>query len=78
MNEKIDERLLQYIEKITGTNYDYKDEVLPNSVLTMLEDLIYEAEHWKDELRDLHRDLEDNYKAIPYAEQVGISDRDFI
>ena len=78
MNEKIDERLLQDIEKITSTNYDYKNEILPNSVLTMLENLMYEAEHWKDELRDLHRDLEDNYKAIPYAEQVGISDRDFI
>lgn len=78
MNEKIDERLLQDIEKITSTNYDYKDEILPNSVLTMLENLMYEAEHWKDELRDLHRDLEDNYKAIPYAEQVGVSDRDFI
>lgn len=78
MNEKIDERLLQDIEKITSTNYDYKNEILPNSVLTMLENLMYEAEHWKDELRDLHRDLEDNYKAIPYAEQVGVSDRDFI
>lgn len=78
MNEKIDEKLLQDIEKITSTNYDYKDEILPNSVLTMLENLMYEAEHWKDELRDLHRDLEDNYKAIPYAEQVGVSDRDFI
>lgn len=78
MNEKIDEKLLQDIEKITSTNYDYKNEILPNSVLTMLENLMYEAEHWKDELRDLHRDLEDNYKAIPYAEQVGVSDRDFI
>lgn len=78
MNEKIDERLLQDIEKITSTNYDYKNEILPNSVLTMLENLMYEAGHWKDELRDLHRDLEDNYKAIPYAKQVGVSDRDFI
>lgn len=78
MNEKIDERLLQDIEKITSTNYDYKNEILPNSVLTMLENLMYEAEHLKDELKGLQQNLEDNYRAIPYAEQVGISDRDFI
>lgn len=44
-------------------------------VIEELESNLYEA---NEKLNELERDLRDNYKPISFAEQVGISDRDFI
>ena len=50
---------------------DY-DESLSN-----IENLGNEIETLKEEIKDLKQDMEDNYRPIPYAEQVGVSGRDF-
>lgn len=71
------ETLTDYeIKWFNAKNIDgYIDE---ECLLCMIEDLLYEVEHWKEKYEDLEQDLQDNYRPIPYSEQVGISDRDFI
>lgn len=43
-----------------------------------IDELIADKEHLEEEIKNLRQDMEDNYRPIPIAEQVGISDRDFI
>ena len=54
-----------------------KDLISIDELLGLTENLISEVEHLQEEYKDLEQDLEDNYRPIPYAEQVGVSDRDF-
>ena len=49
-----------------------------SALIDLYSDLVDEYEHLQGELEDLKQDLKDNYRPIPIAEQVGISDRDFI
>lgn len=37
-----------------------------------------EVNHLEEKIEDIEQDMRDNYRPIPVAEQVGISDRDFI
>lgn len=54
------------------------DYVSIEQLLATIEDLDGEVENWKEKYQDLEEDLRENYRPIPYAEQVGVSDRDFI
>lgn len=54
------------------------DLVSVEKLVATIEDLAYDVEHWKEKYEDLLEDLRENYRPIPYAEQVGVSDRDFI
>lgn len=58
--------------------YFNSDLVSIEELLATIEDLDGEIEHWKEKYQDLEEDLRENYKPIPYAEQVCVSDRDFI
>ena len=58
--------------------FENKDLVSIGDLISVIEDLDSEIEHWKEKYEDLEEDLRENYKPIPYAEQVGVSDRDFI
>lgn len=49
-----------------------------NNLLGRYVELETEVEHLKDEIKNLEQDIEDNYIAVPVAEQVGINDNDFI
>lgn len=49
-----------------------------DDIISVIEDLIGKYHILKEEYERLKQDLEDNYRPIPVAEQVGISDRDFI
>lgn len=49
-----------------------------DDIINVIDDLIYEYHNLKEEHEKLKQDLEDNYRPIPVAEQVGISDKDFI
>ena len=55
-----------------------KDLVSINDLLDKLCELDDEIEHLEEKIKDIEQDIEDNYRPIPYAEQVGISDKDFI
>ena len=63
----------EWIRKYFDTDF-----VSIETLLATIEDLDDEIEHWKEKYEDLEEDLRDNYRPIPYAEQVGVSDRDFI
>lgn len=58
--------------------YFNTDFVSIETLLATIEDLDGEVENWKEKYEDLEEDLRENYKPIPYAEQVCVSDRDFI
>ncbi len=79
---KLDGYLLRRIERVghvTGTNYELLGDFVPvDSLICMVEDLLLEVDHLSEEIERLEQDIEDNYRPIPIAEQVGVSDRDFI
>ena len=73
----IDYNLKNDLEEIVG----YKIEPMTlqeDDVIGLLEDLIGKYRALEEELENTKQDLEDNYRPIPVAEQVGISDRDFM
>lgn len=73
----IDYSLKKDIEKIVG--YEIESfEMIEDDVISLLEDLVGKYRTLEEELENTKQDLEDNYRPIPVAEQVGISDRDFI
>ena len=77
---------LEKASKMTGTDYEIKwfdaenikGYIDSETLLSMVEDLIIEVDRLQEELEDMEQDIQDNYKPILVAEQVGISDSDFI
>lgn len=55
-----------------------EDIISIGDLIGVIEELDSEVQSLEEELEDLKQDVEDNYRHIPVAEQVGISDRDFI
>ncbi len=73
----IDYNLKNDLEEIVG--YKIEPMILQeDDVISLLEDLVGKYRTLEEELENTKQDLEDNYRPIPVAEQVGISDRDFI
>ena len=58
--------------------YKGKETVSLDEILNLLEYLQMDNIKLREELDDVKRDLEENYKPIPLEEQYGISVRDFI
>lgn len=82
MKYKLDEywkNIEQKAEKITMTNYevDYQDYIKVENLLSIIDDLIREIEHLKEEKEAIEQDRNDNYRPIPVKEQVGYSEKDF-
>jgi peptidoglycan hydrolase CwlO-like protein len=42
------------------------------------EELEFENKELEDKIKELEEDIQENYRPVPVAEQVGISDKDFI
>lgn len=73
----IDYSLKKDIEKIV--NYEMEpSEMAEVDVISLVENLVDQYHILEKEFEDYKKDIEDNYKPISIAEQVGISDRDFI
>ena len=72
-NNKIETKDIKDFIVIGDSTYIKVEELL-----SWIENLNYEVEHLQDELRDLEKDLESNYKPISHWEQSGMSERDFI
>ena len=60
------------------TNYFKKDLVSVDDLLGAIEDLKLEVERLNEQIEKREQEIADNYRRIPVAEQVGISERDFI
>ena len=54
-----------------------QDTVTIEQLLSKIEDLDDDNEYLEDKIKDMEQDIEDNYRRIPYAEQVDISDAYF-
>lgn len=73
----IDYSLKKGIEKIV--NYEIEPfEMTEDDAISLVEDLVDQYHVLEKEFEDYKQDVEDNYRPIPIAEQVGVSDRDFI
>lgn len=75
------------ISEITKTDYKviYLEDAdgeyvmaFDDSVNSMLEDLLIKIDSLNQEIENLKKDIEDNYKPISIASQVNISDKDFV
>ena len=78
--------ILERASKMTSTDYEIKwfdaenihGFISTDNLLSIIEDLMCEVDRLQEELEDMEQDRQDNYRPIPVAEQVGISDKDFI
>lgn len=71
--------MIKKIERITLSDYELLGDFVPSdSLMIIIEDLYVELEKEREKNADLRQDREDNYRPISIAEQVGISDRDFV
>jgi len=88
----IDQETYEKVNKYTGVDYkgNFKKDgwcgtdepnymVSDDSILGMLEDLIWEIEHWKEKYEDLKQEVEENYQQKPFNpyEEYGINENDF-
>lgn len=53
-------------------------EIIEEEVEATIDDMKWEAEHYKEKFEDLEKDVEDNYKPISTKEMYGIDDSDFL
>ncbi len=58
--------------------FDFEDAVSIGDLLGKIENLLDDLKEVKQQFEEFKSDVADNYKYIPLAEQVDISDRDFI
>lgn len=73
--------ILQKVSKITNVDYEIKwfdaenidGYIDPEELLNMVEDLICEYDVKKEEFEDFKQYVEDNYRHLSYAEQIGWS-----
>lgn len=58
--------------------FDGKDLVSIEEMIELIDELQYDKDYIAEEFEDYKNYVAENYKPIPYSEQVGISDKDFI
>ena len=58
--------------------FDGKDLVTVDELLDAIDTLLYDVKYLKEEMHDYKQYVADNYREIPYSEQVCVSDRDFV
>lgn len=70
---------VQKASEITGTDYKLLGNLMPvENMISVIENLLLEIDLLQEKYEDLEGNLEVNYKAIPVAEQYGISEREFV
>jgi hypothetical protein len=72
------EDVLVKIKDTTLGRYLEKDLISINELLDALDQLIWEKEELRLEFEEFKQEVEDNYRPVSYAEQVGYNVRDFI
>lgn len=75
------ENLLKKVKFITNTDFLYDEDktlITVDSLIGMIEELVDSYEQKQEELDNLEKNLEDNYKHISSVDQYDVSDDDFI
>ena len=69
--EENERMLFNEISELTMTNYELKENSIPiDSLIPMIKDIMVEYHSLQEQLEDLKRDMEDNYRPIPLEEQI--------
>jgi hypothetical protein len=77
--DELETKMIKDASDLTRENYKINNELIEvEELLYIIETLMYEIDYQKEEYEALKQDLEDNYRPIPYHEQVGVYDSDFI
>lgn len=64
--------VLNKAEELTGTCYGREGEFYPiDKLINVISDLIDAYRGLEEEFNDFKLDVADNYKRIPYREQIG-------
>lgn len=67
---------IKEIESMAFSDYELIGNLIPvDSLIDAINDIFYEYEELKEKHKDLEQNLEENYKPIPI--DLGLSDRDF-
>lgn len=85
----VDEKINSILERafnVTLTDYEIRwfdrsnkeGYIRAEDLISIIEDLICEVGYLKEEIEDIKQDIQDNYKPIPVAEQIGVGEKDFI
>lgn len=59
-------------------HFKNKDLVSVETILAELEDTLDRLEYLQEEFDDYKEYVKDNYREIPYSEQVGFTEKDYI
>ena len=73
----IDKRLLNQIERKLDVSFN-PALISEGDVMDILEELVNMIDDLEEKIKHLEQDIEDNYRPISYAEQIGYNERDFI
>lgn len=73
----IEKRLLDEIEKKLNVNFCCVN-IAAAEIIGVIEELLKKIDSLQEDIESLEEDLKENYRPIPVAEQVGVSDKDFI
>lgn len=58
-------KILKEIEEITGTDYEVKDLIKVEKLISIIEDMKIAYEGIKEQYEDYKEDIQENYKIIP-------------
>ena len=61
MYRKIDINFYKQVEEITDVDYELNDFIPEDTLVSMIQDLIYEYNKLKEQYEDLQEDMEENY-----------------
>ena len=58
-------KMLKEIEEITGTDYEVKDLIKVENLISIIEDMKIAYERIKEQYEDYKEDIQENFKLIP-------------
>ena len=61
MYRKIDINFYKQVEEITDVDYELNDYIPEDTLVSMIQDLVYEYNKLQEKYNDLKQDMEDNY-----------------
>lgn len=75
INDKVAKDLLDKASKIVSTNYSHYTLA---DLIDAVDSLILEVESLNEQIDELNQDIEDNYRAITRAEEIGYNPYDYL
>lgn len=76
---KLDFKLYEKICETTRTDYEALGEFLTaDSIISMLEDLLFEIDAKNEQLEDIRKDIEENYELKLREREYGEDEKEFL